>query len=213
VTRRGFLVMSSAAAATPMLGLWRAPAQGVVPTVHRLSIGYVAGSSELLDVEGPLLAGEGSIRVVRPSAADGPVVAGPARATAHGIYPASAAGGLGDKTVLLDVATSLEEGELSRPVYLWSRRGHPVESTSAPAGLNVPTGYSLGLQVAVSEGTDSYVARGRLGSTWAPLRRGIYLLAVGPASPLTAVALGVFGGPRASLVLSVDGKAPVDRSA
>jgi hypothetical protein len=205
ISRRRFLAMGSAAAATPLLGLWSAPAAGSTATINRLAIGYVAGSAELLNTDGPLLAGAEGIRVVRASAADGPLVRGAARVTAHGIYPAIATGSWGDKAVDLDVMTHKEEGEFARPVYLWSRKGLPVESIAPAAGLNLPPGSPLGLQVSVSEGGQSFVAQGQLGSGWTPLRQGIYLLAVGPASPLSGFALqSIMGGPRPSVVLSVD---------
>ena len=198
VSRRGFLAMGSAVAATPLLGLWRSPALGSSTLVHRLLIGYVAGSSELLDGDGPLLADTEGVRVVRASAADGARVTGPARVTAQGIYPGTADALLGNKSVDLDVLTREKQGEFSRPVYLWSRRGQPVLSTAAPAGLNVPAGSALGLKVTVTKESESFVAQRRIGAGGVPLRRGIYLLAIGRFSSLSGF------GRRPSLMLSVD---------
>lgn len=198
VSRRGFLVMGSAAAATPLLGLWRAPALGSSTPTNRLLIGYVSGSAELLDGDGPLLADTEGVQVVRASAAEGPRVTGPARVTAHGIYPNTAGDLLGSKSVDLDVLTREKQGEFSRPVYLWSRRGRPVLSTSAPAGLNVPAGSALGLTVTLTKGSESYVAQRSIGDGWVPLRRGIYLLAIGRFSSLSGF------GRRPSLMLVVD---------
>ena len=198
VSRRRFLVMGSAVAATPLLGLWRAPALGSSTLIHRLLIGYVAGSAELLDGEGPLLADTEGVQVVRASAADGARVTGPARVTAHGIYPSTAGDLLGGKSVDLDVLTREKQGEFSRPVYLWSRRAEPVLSTSAPAGLNVPARSALGLRVTVTKGSESYVAQRSIGRGRVPLRRGIYLLAIGRLSSLSGF------GRRPSLMLAVD---------
>ncbi|MDQ3956227.1 MAG: hypothetical protein M3285_11840, partial [Actinomycetota bacterium] len=101
-------------------------------------------------------------------------------------------------SVDLDVLTREKQGEFSRPVYLWSRRGQPVLSTAAPAGLNVPAGSALGLTVTLTKGSESYVAQRRIGGKWVPLRRGIYLLAIGRFSSLSGFSR------RPSLMLSVD---------
>jgi hypothetical protein len=232
ITRRRFLAVASAVAVAPLLPVGNAAVLGatpaspvdLVPPAVRpvpLSIGYVEGSAQWPRLDGLPWADDGVLALGRVVPANSLRVGDPALTgrsaiiTVHGLVPdLDRLEGSPLRFIALDADLHADVPASALRFFAWTLRTGAAMSASGRSifRMQVTQGTRLGFDLAVGSVDSNSLSSGHLGvasrDNVTALRRGAYLLALGPQTWDRARTLPARGDPAwsnlPSIVVTVD---------
>ena len=201
ITRRRFLAVASVVAVAPLMRIATASALGAAPVdlvppampPLPLSIGYVEGSAQWPRLDGLPWADDGVLALSRVVPAtslrvgDPDLVGRTAIITIHGLVPdLHRIGGSPVRFIALDADLHADQPASGLRFFAWTLRTGSALSASGRSifRMEVTRGTRLGFDLAVGTAGSNSLSSAHLGiashDNVAALRRGAYLLALGP---------------------------------